>query len=193
MRGERRRLLRDRRGASALEFALLVPLLALLFTGVAEAALYIRSWHRLERVAAETANIASQYETLSSSDLATIFEAANTIASPWKAWTTGTDFNARTLISLVTGTAAGNVLSWTCSRGQATLTAQVAGRSSLPNGYVVPANQTLLVVEVISQERRWRLFASSVFATSPDAPMRTYALLRPRLASLNTVTGGCPA
>ena len=46
-----------RRGAAAVEFALLVPLLIVLFVATAEIVIHIRTWFRLEHTAAEVANI----------------------------------------------------------------------------------------------------------------------------------------
>lgn len=193
LRGRLRRRLGNA-GNAAVEFALLVPLLGVLLAGTAEAAMYVRSWYRLERTAAEVANITSQFEVLRSADVATVFDAANAIAAPWRAWSpASTSPRARIVMSVVSGTAGGNSLSWTCSRGAAGLPAEVAGRTALPNGLIVPPNQTVIVVEVISEEKRWRLVTDSILGAAADTPIRTYAILRPRLSSLNVVTGGCPA
>lgn len=181
-------------GTATLEFGLLLPFVALLLTGVAEAALYMRSWHRLERVAAEVANLVAQHNSISRDELVNVFDAANQIAAPWTAWGSGgTTPPARLVVSLVSGTAGGNQLSWSCARGAASLTPQFAARATLPNGFVVPNFQSVIVVEVISAERRWTISASSALGLAPDAVVRTYAILRPRQATLSTLTNGCPA
>ena len=59
-----------RRGAALVEFALIVPLLVLLFVATAEIVLYMRIWFRLERTAAEVANVGSQLDSLAPADLA---------------------------------------------------------------------------------------------------------------------------
>jgi len=187
-----------RSGSAALEFALLAPLVVVLMVAVAETVTYLRGWHRLERTAAEVANIASQYQTLVPADVATLFDAASTIAAPWKAWaTTGpATGRARTIIGVVNGTGAGNVLAWTCSRGDAGLAGRVAGVTTLPNSFRVPSGQTVLVVEVISAARPWSILSATGFGffgtTGPD-PIRTYAIVRPRQAQLNALGGACPA
>ena len=187
-----------RAGSAALEFALLAPLVVVLMVAVAEVVTYLRAWHRLERTAAEVANIASQYQTLVPADVATLFDAASTIATPWKAWsTTGpATGRARTVIGVVNGTGGGNTLAWSCSRGDTALPNRIAGVTALPNNFLVPAGQTVLVVEVISGTRAWSLMSATGFGffgtAGPDA-IRTYAIVRPRQAQLNALGGACPA
>ena len=183
-----------RRGAAAVEFALLVPLLILLFGATAEIVVHIRTWFRLERTAAEVANVASQFDALAPADIAGLFDAAKAIAAPVLAWSTGAGTGrARTVIGVVSGTAGGNSLAWSCSRGDAGLVNLVAGKAALPNGFVVPSGQSVLVVEVINAATPWSLMAAPIFlGTTGPGPVRTYAILRPRAASLTSIGGACP-
>lgn len=182
-----------RRGTAAVEFALVLPLLALLFAGTAEVVIYMRTWFRLERTAAEVANAASQFEALAPADVAGLFNAAKTIASPILAWSDPTGTGARTLIGVVAGTTSGNAVRWTCSRGDPGLNALVAGQAALPNGFVVPNGQTVLVVEVINAITPWSILASPVFLGSAGpGPVRTYVVIRPRLGTFASLGGACP-
>lgn len=183
-----------RRGAAAVEFALLVPLLIMLFGATAEIVIHIRTWFRLERTAAEMANVASQFDALATADVAGLFDAARAIAAPVLAWSNGTGTGrARTVIGVVSGTAGGNVPAWSCSRGDAGLATQVAGRAALPNGFVVPNGQSVLVVEVINAATPWSIMAAPMFfGTIGPGPVRTYAIVRPRTALLTTIGGACP-
>jgi Flp pilus assembly protein TadG len=183
-----------RRGAAAVEFALLVPLLILLFGATAEIVIHIRTWFRLERTAAEMANVASQFDALAPADVAGLFDAAKAIAAPVTAWSDGTGTGrARTVISVVSGTAGGNLMAWSCSRGDAGLATQVAGQAALPNGFVVPSGQSVLVVEVVNAATPWSIMAAPMFfGTTGPGPVRTYAIVRPRTAALTTIGGACP-
>jgi Flp pilus assembly protein TadG len=183
-----------RRGAAAVEFALLVPLLVLLFGATAEIVIHIRTWFRLERTAAEMANVASQFDALATADLAGLFDAAKAIAAPVLAWSNGTGTgHARTVIGVVSGIAGGNSLAWSCSRGDTGLATQVAGKATLPNGFVVPSGQSVLVVEVINAVTPWSIMAAPIFfGTTGPGPVRTYAIVRPRTASLTSISGACP-
>jgi Flp pilus assembly protein TadG len=183
-----------RRGTAAVEFALLVPLLILLFGGTAEIVIHIRTTFRLERTAAEVANVASQFDALAPADVAGLLDAAKAIAAPVLAWSNGTGTGrARTMIGVVSGTAGGNSLTWSCSRGDAGLTNLVAGRAALPNGFVVPSGQSVLVVEVINAATPWSVMAAPIFfGTTGPGPVRTYAIVRPRSAPLTSIGGTCP-
>jgi len=181
---------------AAVEFALIAPALALLFAGGAEVALHLRAWHRLERTAAEVANLLSQQERVSQADVAALFDAAREIARPLPAWSaSGTAAErARTVVGIVRGTPSGNVTAWTCSRGDAALVPVVAGRAALPAGLALAPGQTVAVVEVISSTGRWTLFpAGGGFVPGARARINVHAILRPRLAPLDTLQGGCPA
>src|SRR4051812_42528589 len=185
-----------RRGAAAVEFALLVPLLIVFFAATAEIVIHIRTWFRLERTAAEVANVASQFDALTPGDVAGLFDAAKAIAAPVLAWFSGTSTGrARTVISVVSGTAGGNSLAWTCSRGDAGLANLVAGKAALTNNFLVPSGQSVLVVEVINAATPWSIMAKAppvFFGTVGPGPVRTYAIVRPRTGSLTSVGGACP-
>jgi Flp pilus assembly protein TadG len=185
-----------RRGAAAVEFALLVPLLIVLFIATAELVLYIRVRFRLERTAAEVANVGSQADQLTPSDVAGLFTAANSIAAPFLAWSSGASGSqARTVIGVVSGTSTGNVLSWWCSRGNTSLTNLVAGQAALPNSFQVPNGQSVLVVEVVNSATPWSVMSGPkpvFFGTVGPGPVRTYAIMRPRQAQLASIGGACP-
>ena len=186
----------DRRGTAAVEFALLVPLLIIFFAATAELVLYAHTAFRLERTAAEVANAGTQAQSLVPADVDGLFQAANAIAAPVLAWSTAAGATkARTLISVVSGTAAGNVLSWSCSRGDTGLVPLTAGKAALPNGFLVPNGQSVMVVEVINASTPWSIMAAAkpvFFGTAGSGPVRSYAILRPRTAALTSIGGACP-
>ena len=185
-----------RGGVAAVEFALLLPFLIVMFVATAEVVLHIRTWFRLERTAAEVTNAGTQAEALTPADVAGLFNAAKAIAAPVLAWSTdaGTP-RARTVIGVVSGTAGGNVVSWYCSRGDAGLTNLIAGRATLPNGFQVPNGQSVMVTEIINSTTPWSVMAAAgpvFFGTAGPGPIRTYAIMRPRQAQLTSIGGACP-
>jgi Flp pilus assembly protein TadG len=184
-----------RAGVAAVEFALLAPVLVLLLAGTAEVALALRAAARLDRTAGEVANLLSQQERVATADVAALFDAAREIARPLAAWQQAAEANARarTAIGVVRGTPQGNVPAWTCLRGDASLTPRVAGSPVLPAGLVLAPGQTIVVVEVISTPGPWTLFPGAAFIPGTASIIHAHAVLRPRLASLDALQGGCPA
>lgn len=165
-----------------------------MFVATAEAVSYLRVWYRLEQAAASAAQAASRVEVLNTSAVSGLFEAARAVAEPYTAWNTSTTgARARTVISAISNPTNGNVLSWSCSRGDSTLSPNVAGRAALPAGFNVPRGQSVVVVEIINATSPWRLMAHPIFFGSQGpSPMRAYAIVRPRAAELSALTGGCP-
>jgi Flp pilus assembly protein TadG len=189
-----------RRGAAAVEFALILPMLLVLFIGTAEVMGYLRAAYRLERVAAEVANAGTQLDAVTAAELQGLFDAANLVAQPLRAWTTPGDAQfaprARIFISVVSGSPTGNRVAWTCARGDADRSARIVvdpTTATLPNGFQVPPGQTVMVVEVVSTTRAWFLF-QALFGTSGPPEIRTHAIMRPRQAQLSSLpSGACAA
>ncbi|SLN36428.1 TadE/TadG family type IV pilus assembly protein [Oceanibacterium hippocampi] len=78
-----RRLRRSEKGTAAVEFALVAPVLAGLMLSGYEASRYIFLTQKLDRVSSTIADIAARGETLSNTEVDSIFDAANHLASPY--------------------------------------------------------------------------------------------------------------
>jgi len=76
-------LCRDQRGVSAIEFAILVPILLLLFVGAAEIANFKTIQRRVETVAATVADLTAQVKQVSDADLRDIVAASTGILFPY--------------------------------------------------------------------------------------------------------------
>ena len=66
----RMRIVRDRRGVSAVEFALILPTMILLYVGVAEIGNAITIYRRTSTVASTAADLTAQVKKVSTADLA---------------------------------------------------------------------------------------------------------------------------
>jgi Flp pilus assembly protein TadG len=196
-RARLRRFRHARRGAAAVEFALVLPVLALLLTATADLALHLRATFRIERTAAELANLVSQHESLTAADITRMFEAAEAISG---AGLTVADpaglQGGRTVISLVAGAntevtcPAANCILWQRARGNAArFPASVIGAergvAQLPAGFVVPPAQTVVVTEVFYPRQAW-LLASAFFPSGPQS-IHASAVVRPRAAQLTGI------
>ncbi len=77
------RLVRDRRGVSAVEFALIVPLLILLYVGIAEIGNLLTIYRRTATVAATAADLTAQVKSVSQDELKDVTAAASSIMTPF--------------------------------------------------------------------------------------------------------------
>lgn len=78
-----RRLLRDRRGVSAVEFALIAPMLLVLYAGLSELCQAMIAERRAGHVASAIGDLVAQTETVSTGDLNDIFAIGKTIMNPF--------------------------------------------------------------------------------------------------------------
>ena len=79
------RFRRDRRGVSAVEFALLAPLMIALYLGCVEISDGVSADRKVSLVAGAVANLTAQVTTISSGDMTNILDASAAIVQPYSA------------------------------------------------------------------------------------------------------------
>lgn len=177
---------RRRRAAAAVEFALVAPVLALLMLGTWDLTTYIRAYFRVERVAAEVANLTGQFERLTQADINQIFSAAQQIAGSIDV----SLLSGRTIISVVQGTHQGNRMLWqrltTPGPGGILFTSRIGQPPNivtLPANLVVPNGQTVVITEVFNRRQPWVLSVNLLGAGAPET-IYAFHIMRPRSAQL---------
>jgi Flp pilus assembly protein TadG len=83
--GKFARLARDKRGVSAVEFALLAPVMIGLYFGCAEISIGVGMDRKVSLISAALANLSAQTTTLSAADMTNILDASGAIISPYDA------------------------------------------------------------------------------------------------------------
>lgn len=78
-----RRLLRDRRGVAAVEFALIAPVMLLMLSGIIELSNLLMAERRVLEAGNSVADLIGQSTDLSTSDLNDIYSAAAQVMSPF--------------------------------------------------------------------------------------------------------------
>ncbi|MFX8036093.1 TadE/TadG family type IV pilus assembly protein, partial [Acinetobacter baumannii] len=73
----------DEQGVSALEFALIAPVLVLIYFGVGELCEAMMAQRRAQHAASAIGDLATQSQSLAASDVSDIFAAASTIMTPF--------------------------------------------------------------------------------------------------------------
>jgi Flp pilus assembly protein TadG len=134
-----RRFARERRGVSAVEFALLAPLMIGLYLGCAEISDGVAADRKVSLIAATLANLASQVTTISSSDMTNILNASSAIVVPYSA------SKLKATLSCLKIDSTGNVtVAWSATlNGTARATGSVV---TIPSALAVPGS--LLFSEV---------------------------------------------
>lgn len=77
------RIARDKRGVSAVEFALIAPLLVSLYLGCVEISDGVSADRKVTLVSSTVANLVAQSTTISSSDMSNILDASSAIIAPY--------------------------------------------------------------------------------------------------------------
>lgn len=136
-----RKLARDRRGVSAVEFALIAPAMVASYFGMAEITQALLAERKAAHAASAIGDLVSQSSSVSSSDITDIFEIASTIMKPYSTTT------LKMRVSSLTGDSSGTPkVDWSSGSGLTALTtgATVTG---VPTG-VIAAGQSVVMSEV---------------------------------------------
>lgn len=136
-----KKLAGDRRGVSAVEFALIAPAMVAAYFGMAEITQALLAERKAAHAASAIGDLVSQSSSVSSSDITDIFSIAATIMQPF----TTTTLKMR--VSSVTADSAGTPkVDWSSGSGLTALTAG-ATVTGIPSG-VISAGQSLVMSEV---------------------------------------------
>ena len=121
----------DRHGAAAMEFALLLPLMLIMYFGSIQITDAISADRQVTLVASTVAEITSQYATVSSTDVSNILAAASAVLTPFPV------ANARVTLSSVLIDANGNAtVDWSATLNGTQRSGTVT--SSIPAALLVP-------------------------------------------------------
>jgi Flp pilus assembly protein TadG len=135
-----RRFGRDRRGVSAVEFALLLPVMVALYLGGVEISSGVSIQRKVTLTAGTVANLTAQSTTLVTADVTNILNASSAIFAPYS--TTGATVTVSCLGINAAGTAK---VDWSATKGG---TARATGSTvTIPSALAVP-NTQLIFAEV---------------------------------------------
>lgn len=135
-----RGLAKDARGAAAVEFALLLPLMALIYFGVVEVTQGAMTQQRVAHTASAIGDLVAQSSTITSAEVSDIFNVGDAIMSPYPS--SGLEMR----VSSLTADSNGNVtVAWSQASGMSALS-KGATMSSLPTN-VINANESVIMGE----------------------------------------------
>jgi hypothetical protein len=175
---------RDRTGAILAEFAMVFPIFVVLILGGYEIGRYVLLQQKLASVAVATADLVSQSETITATEVDNIFLAVDHIMVPFTLGDKG-----RVIVTSIgaTGGQAPTVNWQRSGGGTGSGTSRLGapgGAATLPAGFVVRDGESVIVSEVFYH------FSPALALTLiplPDADLYNEAFYRPRFGALTTL------
>lgn len=177
-----RRLLRSTRGAAAIEFALILPILVITLLGTVEVGRFVQLYMKVQTVAGNVGDIMSRPEQVAASDLSSLFSASPVMMNPFEAGP-----KLRIIVSGVVVPAQNDPpeVAWQSAGGGSLAVASNIGAvgsvANVPDGLVTFGGEALIVAETVYDYDPWLL------GIVPDQIVRETAYFRPRRGTLATM------
>jgi Flp pilus assembly protein TadG len=169
-----RRLFRDQRGVSAVEFALVLPIMIAMFFGGVEIAQAVMADRKTTLVTRTVADLVAQASTVSTSDMSNVLAAASSIAYPFDA----TKLTV-TVSSIAIDANGKATVAWSCTKNG---TARAVNSTiNLPSALATPSTSLIL------GEATYTYKPIIGYTITGSLLMSDNIYMRPRLS--NSVTG----
>ncbi len=133
---------RDRRGTSAIEFAILLPVIVAGYFGMSELDLALMTQQRTSHAASALGDLTAQYQTLTLSNVTDIFNAASIVMQPFPTTTLQLRLTSVTLQSSGKAT-----VDWSQAQGGLTPYSKGATMAGLPAGLLVNTGDSIVMSE----------------------------------------------
>jgi Flp pilus assembly protein TadG len=138
------RFLRDTRAVSAVEFALIAPVLIMVFVGAVTVGSFANVARHVNTVAFTIGNLATQTQTLHDADITDIFAVGNVVIAPMDASRLTMRLTSIQAVSVNNGPIT-NVIQWSDGRN---ITAKTVGTTiTLPTGLLTTAGDSVVLGE----------------------------------------------
>ncbi len=179
-----RRFAVERRGVSAVEFALILPLMLIIYAGCGEVTTALIVDRKVSRAASTISDLVAQQTSVSSAMMNSIFDATTAILEPYDA------SEAKVVLVVVDITASGQKVAWSQARHDTAATVNVAPPADL----TVPSTIATVGDEVVVGRVTYAFtspFASVMKSITGNAVynLRHVFYLKPRQGNTITFTG----
>ena len=178
---QRRNIIRDEHGLAAVEFALVLPMLAAMFLGGFELNRFILVHQKVEKVTYTVADVVAQSQSVTQSQLDQIFIAAEEIMQPY-------DFGDDGVVIVTSVSKSGTEnpkVRWRYTGGgtlsRSSTVGAVDATASLPGGLTLNAGDNVIVAEVY-----YRYHPVLEGTAVSESDIYKTAIFKPRLGALVT-------
>ena len=172
------------KAVAAVEFALTLPILLLLYTGCFELTRYIIIQEKVGKTAASVSDLVSRSTTISETDISNIFASVQYLMEPYYT-STGTEV----IIYSVTNYGNGPIINWVRTGGGSFYSpngqsiGSAGGAATLPAGFSLSLNEETIICEVYYNFIP--IIGPNIVGSQQIHKLR---FTKPRLGALNTVT-----
>lgn len=174
-----KRFLGDKHGVAAVEFAMLVPFLLLLFIGVTEATIALNNNQKVSQVASSVADLVAQAETISNADVTDIMRAAREIMAPYD-----TTSLKVTIASVSFNKQGKPLVDWSRDQNKGTPWAPGAKPPiDIPAAISIPNTSLIIGESNYTYTARFSVALKDAFPLAAQITMSDHYFLKPRLTS----------
>lgn len=180
-----RRFLTERGGVSAVEFALILPLMLLIYAGCSEVTTALMIDRKVSRAASTISDLVAQQTSISTTLMNGIFDATTAIIEPYDASV------AKVLVVVIDIKSSGQTVAWSKARYDTAATANVAP----PTALKVPSTIGSVGDEVVVGRVTYSFTSpfSSILQSFTGSSTYNFShifFLKPRQGTTITFTGG---
>lgn len=171
------RLARDRRAVSAVEFAVLLPVMLTLFIAGNELSQALTIYRKVSHTGSALGDLVSQVATISTSEMSNILAASTTIMTPYSA------SGVQLVVSAVNYTTSGGFkTAWSVAQNSTAWTTNSTPPITIPSGLVSDGQQLIVTKVQYTYTSTFSTFMQDILGGT-SLTLSDVSYLRPRVSS----------
>lgn len=171
-----RRWLADRRGVSAIEFALIFPFMLLLYIGGFETGQVLSADRRVAHVGATVGDLVSQVSSVTASDIENVFDASTALMSPFST------SSLKMTVSAVLYSGGKQTVTWSKTRNGTAWTTKSAPPITIPTAMLIDGQEVIVSVVSYRYSSQFTAFMTDIWGSS-SIDMADTSYYRPRVST----------